>query len=233
MFTKINRIMILLFVITLFLSACMPSKFQEEIEETEKKNSEVKKEKEKEEVTPENVELSKEQKEALDELEDKSNEEALFENDLDIRKELNIQVPEKRSSYENPEELSQYISYLFFAYHKGEMKPETFVDELLPHAHEEFLKLLPTNQKNQIETFTVLQETNLKALPSPIASYVITDIQYQERAGEAMFYRKYVLQNIEEIYYITTIKKEDNVWKLFDDSPAPPYEVAPIMNNQQ
>lgn len=229
--------MILSLVSSFFiLSACMPSKIQEEISETEKKNAEMKeiekeKNKSEEEITPENVELSKEQLKILENLEKKEPTEALFENDLDIRKELNIQIPESRSSYEDPEELSQYISYLFFAYHKGEIKPEAFLDKVLPHSHKDFLDILPGNRNNQIETFKILQETGISLLQSPIESYVITDLQFQDRVGEAMFYRKYSQQNGQEIYYITLLKKEDNIWKLADDSPAPPYEVEPFINN--
>lgn len=231
---RIKIISLLIIAGTLLLSACLPSKIQEKIEETEEENTKVdKKDKHQdEEITIDNVKLSDEQ---LKILENQKNDpkEAVFENDLDLRKELAIKIPNKQKSFDNPEEFSQYISYLFFAYHSGKMKPEEFTQEILPYAHKSFLDMLPESKENQIETFKQIQKLYLGQLRSPIESYIITDIEHQERVGEAVFYRKYTQKNGEVLYSITVIKKEDNSWKLIDDSPAPPYTVEPFMNKEE
>ena len=224
-------IKVTLFVASLFLlfslTGCMPSKIQQRIDETEKENADIKEKNQEEVQRLEDQELSDEQKKILSSLPKNTAEEALFKNDLDLRKELDIEVPNEQSSFKQPEEFAQYISYLFFAYHKGEMKPEEFLNKVHPHLHENYLNMLPNERDNQIEAFNALQKFFADQLSSPISSYSITNLDFQERAGEAMFYRKYELSNKENIYYVTILKIENDVWKLFDDSPAPPYTITP------
>jgi len=186
----------------LILSACFSlilisgceSKFTERAKEAEQKRIENKKEEPKE-LTPETVELSEEQQKALDNLEKKEAEEALFENDLDIRKELKKDVPPQKESYENPEELSQFLGYLFYAYHTKKMNHEDYYKTLLPHMHTQYLSMLPKEEKNRISSFKSLQNLFIEQLPALINDYVITELQYQDRSGEATFYRKYELSN--------------------------------------
>ncbi|WP_035400754.1 hypothetical protein [Bacillus sp. NRRL B-14911] len=219
---------------TLYLTACMSSHIEEEIQKTETEKSASHDQAKEKESSQDKVELSPEQKKSLEALENKDLEESLFENDLDLRKELDKNVPDAKPAFTDPEEFSQYISYVFFAYYKGDMKPEEFANQFLKYAHPEYIEQLPNNRENQIETFKVLQETYLDQLHSSIKDYVITDIDYQGRVGEAAFYRKFILENGEEMYSITILKQqEDKTWRLLEDSPAPPYEVAPLMEKQQ
>lgn len=214
--------------ISIILTGCLPSKIENEINETQKTNAQsapLTGKKTSNDLNTENIKLSEEQQNALNKLEEKEPKEALFENDLEIRKELDLHVPGKKASFQDPIEFSQYISYLFFAYYAGQIKPKDFNAEISSYAHEEFLNLLPKKEEAKIETFKQLQKMYIGQLRSPIKSYVITEPEYQERAGEAVFYRKFILKNGEEIYSVTVIKKEGDKWTLLDDSPSPPYEV--------
>lgn len=232
------------------LMGCTSSKIQEridEVEETNKQNTEQSSKKDKigkegdtdnkhednsiEDDEP--VELSEEQKDALAKAQQNTTEEALFKNDLDIRKELKLDIPNEKNAFTDPNEFAQYVSYLFFAYHTGQMKAEDFYLKMKPHLHEGFIELLPNEEENRVLAFKSIQELFIKHLTSPIATYTITDLKFQERYGEAMFYRKYETKRNDRIYYVTTFKKEGDVWKLFDDNPAPPYivETEEIINN--
>lgn len=169
--------------------------------------------------------LSDEQLEVLKKM-NKTVEEALFENDLELRKELSISVPEKKESYTDAKEFSQYISYLLFAFHKGEIDAATFYDEISPYLHEDFLKDLPESRENKIKTFDTIQKLYREQLSAEIEKYTITNLNKESRFGETYFYRKYTLKNGEEVYSITELKRDKKgAWKLLDDSPAPPYQV--------
>ncbi|WP_028393944.1 hypothetical protein [Bacillus cihuensis] len=209
----------------ILLTGCSSSVFEAKIKETEIKNQKVIEEKSHNQVeTPSNNEsISDKQKEVLEKLDENTKEDALFKNDLDLRRELNIKVPEHKEGYKDPNEFSQYISYLFFAYHSGKMSAEEFTNLIIPQSHENFINMLPREKGNQIESFSVLQAQFKKVIAAPIKNYSLTELEKQDRFQEASFYRKYELENGEFIYYITVIKEKNGIWKLYDDSPAPPY----------
>ncbi|MEK5071655.1 hypothetical protein [Sporosarcina sp. FSL K6-1508] len=211
-------------------SACMPSKIQEKIEETEKINVITKEESSElilpENTVPEDIKISEEEKEVLDKLEKITPEKALAENNLEIRSELNIQLPKKRSIYKDENEFSQFISNLFFKYHTKQIVAADFYKEISPHFDEKFKSLLPESEKEQLRTFEILQEQFLIHLPSPIINYKITNIEIDARTKEGTFYRVYELQNKTKIYYMTFVKPSaEGQWLLLDDKPAPPYKI--------
>lgn len=207
----------------LILTSCMSSTIDEEIKQSKKNSINAKNETNQEEITPDNVKLPEEQQKALDELEKKSAEEALYENDLDTRKELDSNVPEKKKFFTNAEEFSQYISHLFFTYDKGDVPAEAYLDELLVYAHPDYLENFPNNRENQLLNLKNIKKQITDKLRAPIESYVITELNYEEKIDEATFYRKYILENKEELYFVTVLKQEGDSWKLYDDSPSTPY----------
>ncbi|MFD5853586.1 hypothetical protein ACFWGC_25980 [Cytobacillus pseudoceanisediminis] len=202
----------------------MSSKIEEEVAKTGQKNLPIATDNT-EEVTVENVEISKEQKDILENM-DKTTEEAVLENELNSKKEIPIIVPKNKSEFKDPDEFSQYISSIFFSFYKGDLSPEDLLDHLIRNGHPDYLAQLPKERKNQIATLEFLQQKYTEQLKSPIVSYAITDLQYQQRAGEAVFYRKYILENQKEIYSISILKKKGDTWLLFDDGPSAPYVIA-------
>jgi len=211
----------------------MPSKVQEKIEENEEINKVIQEEFEKdidiEDMEPSDVELSDEQKEALKGLKDNTATDALSHNELEVRTEQKVEPPIERTVYKDANELSSYISYLFYEYHTNQLKPEEFYKKLMPHVHEDFKELLPIEKEEQIITFEVLQEQFLVNLPSPIVDYKVTNVAIDKRYKEATFYRMYEMKNQVNIYYMTYIKQtEDGQWLMTDDRPAPPYKVEEV-----
>lgn len=220
-------------ICTLFLSGCLPDNVADEIEKVESENqkSQNATEEEDKKLSPENVLLTKEQLEILKEHENVSSEEAVNEL-IEEEPSIKISVPKEKDAFDSEQEFAQYLSNLFFLYHTGQVEPELFYERVKPHLHENFLEMLPKEESDRKETFEILQLTFMQYLPAPIVSYELTEPAYLERVEEATFYRKYVTKDHDPIYYQTVIKKEDGHWQLFDDSPAPPYEINPTITSE-
>lgn len=210
----------------LFSAGCVPDKVQEEIEKTEKENAEKQAGKEDEEVVPEDVEISEEQKEELENHEHVSEEEAVAEL-VEEQESIKIDLPKKKDEFTSHQELSQYVSNLFFLYHKGDLNTNDFYEMLRPNLHNDFLELLPKSEADRKETFEVLQYTFLQYLTAPIESYELTEATTNIRGDEGESYRKYITDDSQFIFYVLRMKKEGDHWLVTDDSPAPPYEIDP------
>lgn len=214
----------------LFSTGCVPDKVQEEIEKTENENAEKQSGQEDEEVAPEDIEVSEEQKEELESHDHVSEEEAVAEL-TEEQESIEIELPKKKDEFTSHQELSQYVSNLFFLYHKGDLDTDEFYEMLRPHLHDDFLELLPASEADRKETFEVLQYTFLQYLPAPIESYELTEATTNIRGDEGESYRKYVTDDSQFIYYVLRMKKEGSQWFVTDDSPAPPYEIDPSLES--
>lgn len=216
----------------LFTSGCLPSKVQEEIAKVEEENihKEEHSHSHDEDIAPEDVEISEEQKAVLDDHSDHNHvsKEAAVNELIEEQKSIEIQLPEEKSKFSSEEELSQYMSNLFFLFHKGDLSGEKFYERARPHLHEDFLSMLPSEEPDRMETFEILQYTFLQYLPAPIESYEITAATTNIRGDEGESFRKYITDDYQFIYYVLAMKKVDDQWLVTDDSPAPPYEIDPV-----
>lgn len=213
-------------VSSLILFGCSDSVFEKRAKETEEKNKIIQETKEPdiEEQPAAEVNISDEQKEALEKAEIKETaEEAVESSELPERKELEIVSIPAKEKFTNVDEFSQYVNSLFYQYHSKKIDGKTFYQKISPHFSENFRSLLPKGEKEQIETFEVLQKAFLARLESEIVSYKITNTEIQPRVEEANVYRKYTQADGNVFYYESIYVKEDNRWLLFDDGPTPPY----------
>mgnify|MGYP005990406111 CR=1 FL=1 len=212
----------------LFASGCLPSNVQDEIEKVEKENSEKEENapKSEEDVAPEDVEISDEQKEVIEDQDAISKEEAVNQL-IEEQKSIEITLPNEKKKFTSEQELSQYMSNLFYLFHKGDLSGEKFYEKAKPHFHEDFLAMLPSSELDRVETFEILQYTFLQYLPAPIESYEITEATTNIRGDEGESVRKYITDDSRFIYYLLTMKKVNDQWFVTDDSPAPPYEIDP------
>lgn len=217
---------------TMLLAGCLPDKIEEEIEQVETENQKNQKveEQNEENLAPENVELSEEQKEALEETEEITSEEAVNEL-VDQQESIDVKMPAAKDAFATEQEFSQYVANLFFLYHTEDLKADAFYERIRPHLHDNFLGMLPAEESARLEAFEMLQHTFNQYLSSPIESYELTETVLLERLDEATFYRKYLTEDKEPIYYQTVIRKVNDQWLLFDDSPSPPYEIDPSITN--
>lgn len=221
--------MLIISTCTLFIvAACTPSKIQDEIDKTEKINEENK-----EPIVEFNNEneLSEEQMEILDDLKDEPGDIADVK-DFDKRVELEVEVPVDRKKYKDPDELAQQINYLFYQFHTNEISGKNFYKKISPYFHETFDEMLPSTEADKIETFTVLQKKFIEGIASPIINNQITNTEVSRLKTEISFYRKYELENGDELYFITILKKEGDYWYFADDSPTPPYDILPGKLNE-
>lgn len=213
----------------LMATGCTPSAIQKQVDDTEEYNRKIETERPAvitEDTPPEEVELTSEQLDVLEEQTNVSIEEAIETNVLDKRENVEIIVPEDKTVFENENEFSQYVSAQFYLFHSQKISAEDFYEKMAIHFHEDFKALLPSTEAHQIRTFEVLQKQFTINLPSPIKGYELTEIKINKRYMEGIFYRVYELENKQKVYYETYIKQnEKGQWLLMDDRTAAPYEV--------
>lgn len=149
----------------------------------------------------------------------------LQQQDMESAKELDLNVPENKEYFDNAEELAQYISYMFFSFYHNDIDAATYLSTLYQHAHSDYLSYFSKDKKNAIEYLQDTKKKYLKSLSSPLKSYVITELQYENNKTIATFYYKTILKDDSEIYTLTTLKKEKGKWKLYDNRPSTPYSV--------
>ncbi|MGS2779883.1 hypothetical protein ACVBAX_21330 [Robertmurraya sp. GLU-23] len=206
--------------VSFLLSACSDSRFEEEAKRVEQ----VKAEKEKAEAASQ---LSDKEKYEVYKKMEKPLDEVILENDLDVLEEVsNIEV-ETKDQYEDATEFSKYASQVLYNFYLSQIDAKKYYDFLLQHGSERVKSELPS-EKDTIAIFTSIQES-FKKQNITGDSYTLTNLSFDRMKREGNFYRKVVTTNGEE-YFITTIKKENGVWKYEDDSPAPPYLLGTDLN---
>lgn len=216
-------------VATVLLSGCMSSKIQERVDEAEKTTEEKDNPviEDMTDVPPEEIELSDEQKEIIENMETEDVYEAIENNKMEERTELPKFQPPVRDAYKDEKEFSQFVSALFYEYMTKKIESDVFYDKISPHFHADFKALLPESENYQRQTFKILQDELNKALTQPIVDYKITNVDIDPRTKEATFYRVYILKNGEQLYYMTYMKPDESGrWLLTNDKLAPPYEEA-------
>lgn len=176
-------------------------------------------------VNDEEFKMSDSQKKRLSEAESQTAEEALENSEKTKKSELALNVPQEKAQFTDVNEFSQYISYLLYQYHSGDIPGKEFYSKGKKYMSELFFDQLPKSDSERQRTFVELQKMFKEQLGSDIDSYKITTVEVDERAKEANFYRKYTLKNGERVYYQTTMKQEDGKWLLLDDSPSESYVV--------
>lgn len=229
-YKKKNGLVILgLTACTLMATGCTPSAIQKQVDETEEYNRKIETERPAiitEDTPPEEVELTSEQLDVLEEQTNVSTEEAIATNVLDKRENVEIIVPADKTVFKDENEFSQYVSAQFYLFHSNQISAEDFYKKMVIHFHDDFKALLPLTEEHQIRTFEVLQKQFSINLPSPIADYELTKIKINKRYMEGVFYRVYELENKQKVYYETYIQQnEKGQWLLMDDRTAAPYEV--------
>lgn len=231
------RVMVPIVIILSVIAGCA-DKFTEVVEETEKNNSTLVQEdmgsRQESDTNGDGTgvesSLTEEQQDLLAEAESQNANESLKANELESREEVTAQEPVDKEKYIDVNEFAQFISYYFYQYHTGEIKAEIFFDKLHPHFDKNLQNMLPDSVEDQKQTFDILQDKFLEQLPSPIVEYNLTNVVNQSRAEEASMFRRYKMENGEYIYYQSIFVFMDDQWLLYDDGPAPPYEVESKTN---
>lgn len=171
--------------------------------------------------------LSKEQQKLIEKSPSKTAEDAAANNNLDTAIVIKKAVPVAKDQFTDMNEASQYISYLLFMYHSLNIDGSKFYIDIKPYLHEKFLELLPEDEVNRKDMFVSLQKLFTEQLKVKIKDYEMTKVTYSNFSKEAVFFRKYILVNGEEIFYKTTLEVgKSNEWLLVNDEPTPGYNTA-------
>lgn len=149
-------------------------------------------------------------------------EEVIEENDLDKMVELESIDGEEKDTYDNPEDLSKYVSQKLYDFYTLQLSPEQYYQFLVQYGSQNVVNSLPS-KKDAISIFTSLQ-SNYRELNITGDGFTITNITLNRMNQEGFFYRKVNSTNGEE-FFITTVVKEGNEWKYDNDSPSPPYRI--------
>ncbi|MFY3793302.1 hypothetical protein ACOQFO_16645 [Ureibacillus sp. MALMAid1270] len=170
-------------------------------------------------------EISEEQKKLMEEMETVKPEDAVenIEDNVNVEELEKIEI-EKKDKYTDINEFSAFISEVFFNYHSGAIDSEELLELITPHLHEYFIEQLPEDEDARIDMFSTIQQLFTDNLNSKLKSYVTTTSEKNDIADEAVFFRKYTLEDNSSIYYETTVKLENGQWLLVDDVPTVSYE---------
>ncbi|MFD1736244.1 hypothetical protein ACFSCX_06655 [Bacillus salitolerans] len=202
---------ITLFILLLLVTGCN-QKIIEDVNRVEKQ------EKTKQEKT---LTIEEEQKEILKNVE-KPLEEVVQENELESKKTIETEF-QTVEQYLDPTDFSKRISYELFMFSNGKKSTTDFVDILMTFSSKSFHDEWLQDKNAAIQMFNNVQGMMMEENVFPV-SYEITEITLSQSRNEAYFYRKVISRSQGELYYITTIVKENGEWKLADDSPSPPYQ---------
>ncbi|MGG1594773.1 hypothetical protein [Terribacillus saccharophilus] len=208
-----RKLIVLSFTLTLvFLVGCSDS-FVEKAKETQGKQVE---DNETEDIKSEQ-ELENFYKEYEKPISD-----SLQENDLDELEEIEKnESVSKDINEKDPELFAQYVAAILFSFENGELKAEQYYEFLSKYGSDKVVADLPKDKHDGVHIFESIQELYKESNPAA-KDYTLSKLQYSQGKVEAYFYRK-VLRDKKEEFYITTIVKEDGIWKFSDDSPSAPY----------
>lgn len=183
--------------------------------------------KEDKEVDPslDNYELSDDQKELLEESESQTAEDAMdyVESNLSELAVLDTsQKPVEKESFTDAEELAKYISYYFFNLDAKLMTADKFYKGIKNQLGDAFLEQFPEKDEDRIQTFEAAQKSFTELLRSKIVSYKVSELEYTHLKFGASFHRVYTLENGEQIYYLTSIERDNNDnWKVVANGSSP------------
>ncbi|MDC3424289.1 hypothetical protein NC797_07175 [Aquibacillus sp. 3ASR75-11] len=205
----------------ILLVGCNSDKLVDKAKEMNSTNDETNQKVEKE-LKEKNEELYKQLERPLDEV--------IQDNDLDqvevIKNEEDVQV---KTSYSNANEFAKYAGKQLYMFQTLELTPNGFYEFLKSHASSSRLKKMVKEKDSAILVFTNVQSL-YKQNGTP-NSYQLSKVNFNRNKREGYFYRK-IIKNTTEEFYITTIVKEDGVWKFEEDSPSPPFEIKETLNKE-
>lgn len=197
-----------------FLMACNNEVLQE-AERVAKENEKLK-----EEQVKEDKEIQEKTSEIYESLE-KPIDEVLDANELDVVRTVEKQIVEKEN-YEDPSEFSWKVSDMIFRFNEGQIKPEEYYEFLVQHGSKTFIEEWIPNREDGL-VFLETVQIMLTADGVSAKDYTTTEVRLTRNNTEGYFYRKLTNGTDQEEFYVTTIVKEDGIWKFQDDSPSSPF----------
>lgn len=138
-------------------------------------------------------------------------------------KQVDTKVIEKEF-YEDPNEFSKKVAKVLYEFTTGEMSSEGYYEFLKANASNSYIEQYLPEKKEGLLFVKNVQSLLIQKTPELEDKYILTQVSINRTKTEGHFYRELTTVKGEKMYYISTIVKEDGVWKYQDDSPSPPFE---------
>jgi len=215
---KTLRVVLILSLSSLFLlTACDDKIVQEVQKQQEKQHADAKKKKAETKAKKET------EKKIYDDLSKPLNQ-VVDSADKDRKKIVDKQYVVK-DSYTDPVEFEKFAAKNIFDFYSFKISPDEYYSFLIKYGSKEMLKEQKVLEKKESG---VLFLTNVQGLLKDNGAlgddYTISELTFNSAKNEAYFYRKVQLVNRQFSYFITTIVKENDEWKLLQDSPSEPFD---------
>lgn len=203
-----------LLLLSISLYGCAQDSLVKEAQKTDQENKQKLVEKNKKEaaVSKKEETIYKKMKKPINEV--------IKENNLDTEKVIGKNVL-KKDKYTDPKEMAKYTGMILNKFYSLQITPQEFYDFIHLYGSKDANKALP-HKEDAISVLSVIQ-SQFKVQGIDYKDYILTDVTLNKMQNEAYFYRKSVSKS-GEIYNITTLVKEDGVWKYQEDSPSPPFD---------
>jgi outer membrane murein-binding lipoprotein Lpp len=138
-------------------------------------------------------------------------------------KQVDTNVVEK-ASYEDPNEFSKKVAKVLYEFTTGKMSSENYYEFQKASASKSYIEQYLPEEKEGLLFVKNVQSLLIQKTPELEDRYTLTQVSINRTKTEGHFYRELTTIKGEKLYYISTIVKEDGVWKFQDDSPSPPFE---------
>lgn len=203
-----------LLMLSISLYGCAQDSLVKEAQKTEQENKQKLEEKNR------NVAAVSKKEETIYKKMEKPIDEVIKEDNLDKEKVIDKNVL-KKDEFTDPKEMAKYTGVILNKFYSLQITPQEFYDFIQLYGSKDAIKALP-QKEDALNVLSVIQ-SQFKDQGIDYKDYVITDVTLNKMKDEAYFYRKSITKS-GKIYNITTLVKENGIWKYQEDSPSPPFD---------
>ncbi|WP_078557262.1 hypothetical protein [Bacillus alkalicellulosilyticus] len=200
--------------ISVLLIGCGSDKILKEAQSTQAQNETV--QEEIEQLHQDRIDLYQELERPIEEV---LSEIELEEREL-IAKDEQLPV---RQQYTDEEEFAQFVAEKLYRFYTLELSPEEFYKFNINYGSQEILEGMASDREGNIVVYSNIQSL-FEELTTIKHGYDISTVGLNSNRREGYFYRL-IYTNLGEEYYITTIVREDGIWKFSNDKTSPPFDI--------
>lgn len=131
-----------------------------------------------------------------------------------------VKPSDTQNDVKNTEMMAAFFAKVLYQFTSLEIPVSEYVEFLNNHASLDSPFVRDLNDKESIFEYvqTIYKERGVKNL-----NYRISEIEYDENdKNYAYFYREVNTDTLGSEYFLTTMKYEDDEWKLYNDEPTSP-----------
>jgi hypothetical protein len=137
----------------------------------------------------------------------------------------NHQNVAQKESYSDANEFAVFVGGVLQKYFSGSLSPEEYYDFVQSYGATGLREQMPSDKEEAIPVYRTVQQT-IQEKMGEISNYQISRVEFVNPNLEGYFYRQWQTPK-GTVTYITTIIKEDEVWKVIADQPSAPVIIQP------